>query len=73
MKSDFSPAECSFSKWYPKFSKNASKAVILPLPEEIIKYLEHDAFLLPLEAANDKSTVGTEWSDGSTVDANDEV
>ncbi|XP_051171244.1 cell division cycle protein 123 homolog [Leptopilina boulardi] len=59
-------AECSFTKWYPIFSKDSLEAIILPLPPEILKYLEHDTFVLPIEATT-SIKCNTEWSDGSLV------
>lgn len=59
-------AECSFTAWYPHFSKDSLEAIILPLPDEILKYLEHDAFVLPVEATKNVECTA-EWSDGSTV------
>ena len=64
--------ECSFTKWYPKFSKNTLEATFLPLPDEICKYLEDDDFVLPVEATNAKITCNSEWSDGSAVLDNDQ-
>lgn len=59
-------SECSFCSWYPKFTKEALESVILPIPEDVLKYLEHDAFLLPVEATND-TICNSEWADGSPV------
>lgn len=74
MKLENTQVECSFCKWYPLFSKNALEGVILPVPEEVCKYLEHDAFLLPLEATTNGVTCNSEWSDGSAVnDESEEV
>ncbi|XP_014213031.1 cell division cycle protein 123 homolog [Copidosoma floridanum] len=64
---------CSFCQWYPLFSKNAVEAVILSLPDDVLKYVEHDAFLLPVEAASNVNLAkDSEWSDGSAI-CNDEV
>lgn len=52
-------AECCISTWYPLFRKESLTATVLYIPNEVLKYLEHDAFVLPLEAANvveDKSS-----------------
>ncbi|XP_054000330.1 cell division cycle protein 123 homolog [Hylaeus anthracinus] len=59
-------SECSFSSWYPQFNKNSLKATILDIPNEVVEYLEHDAFLLPVEATND-TLENAEWTDGSPV------
>ncbi|XP_076175687.1 translation initiation factor eIF2 assembly protein [Ptiloglossa arizonensis] len=58
--------ECSFSSWYPQFYKNSLKAIILHIPNEVLEYLEHDAFLLPAEVTNDVLE-NAEWTDGSPV------
>ncbi|XP_018339835.1 PREDICTED: cell division cycle protein 123 homolog [Trachymyrmex septentrionalis] len=58
--------ECSFSSWYPIFKKDSLKARILPIPHEVIKYLEHDRFVLPLEAAKSLPN-NSKWADGSPV------
>ncbi|XP_012277291.1 cell division cycle protein 123 homolog [Orussus abietinus] len=59
--------KCSFSTWYPQFVKNSLEAVVLPIPEDVSKYLEEDAFLLPVEATSNVSGV-SEWADGSPVE-----
>lgn len=63
--------ECSFTSWYPLFSKDSLRATIIHIPDEVLKYLEHDAFVLPVEAT-DSTLQNTEWMDGSPV-VNDEV
>ena len=72
MKVDRVQVDCSFCKWYPLFHKNSLDAVTLPLPENVCKYLEHDAFLLPVEATSNGIASGAEWSDGSAVKDEDE-
>ncbi|XP_058795477.1 cell division cycle protein 123 homolog [Phymastichus coffea] len=67
MKSNISYVDYSFCQWYPLFSKNVLEAVMLPLPQDVCKYLEHDAFLLPLEAINKGNSCNSEWSDGSAI------
>ncbi|XP_071863453.1 translation initiation factor eIF2 assembly protein [Bombus fervidus] len=62
--------ECSFTSWYPLFSKDSLRATIIHIPDEVLKYLEHDAFVLPVEAI-DSTLQNTEWMDGSPV-VNDE-
>ncbi|XP_015434001.1 PREDICTED: cell division cycle protein 123 homolog [Dufourea novaeangliae] len=65
MISDLKP-ECSFPSWYPQFRKDSLKATILHIPNKVLEYLEHDAFLLPVEAT--KEPIETlEWADGSPV------
>ncbi|XP_043465031.1 cell division cycle protein 123 homolog [Leptopilina heterotoma] len=59
-------AECSFDNWYNIFSKESLEAIIIPLTTEILKYLEHDSFILPIEATRN-ITCNSEWSDGSSV------
>ncbi|XP_076237249.1 translation initiation factor eIF2 assembly protein [Calliopsis andreniformis] len=58
--------ECSFSSWYPQFHKVSLEATIIHIPNEVLEYLEHDAFLLPVEATN-ASLQDSEWADGSPV------
>lgn len=72
MKTELFPKECSFTKWYPKLSKVALDAEILPLPEEVSKYLELDAFILPAEAISNGKSSNSEWSDGSAVVEDDQ-
>lgn len=64
--------ECSFSSWYPIFEKISLKATILRIPDEILKYLEHDAFVLPVEATQ-KLPENSEWADGSLVTGEEKV
>ena len=59
-------AECSFTAWYPQFLKESLEAISLPISNEIFKYLEHDAFVLPVEATKNIEC-NSEWSDGSSV------
>lgn len=74
MKEENSSAACSFCNWYPKFKKNSLKAAIIALPKDVCKYLENDAFLLPVEATNKSTSDNTEWHDGTTgEDEYDEV
>ncbi|OAD53503.1 hypothetical protein WN48_09843 [Eufriesea mexicana] len=58
--------ECSFASWYPLFYKNSLRATIICIPDEVLKYLEHDAFVLPVEATS-SILQNTEWMDGSPV------
>lgn len=60
-------SECSVCTWYPKFAKVSVESRILRIPEEVSKYLEHDAFVLPSEAVGEGVGNG-EWTDGSAVD-----
>lgn len=63
--------ECSFSTWYPMFKKDTLEARILHIPNEVLKYLQHDTFVLPLEAM-ECLPEDSEWSDGSPVTHEDE-
>ncbi|XP_014475690.1 PREDICTED: cell division cycle protein 123 homolog [Dinoponera quadriceps] len=58
---------CSFSHWYPIFRDDTLKATILHVPSDILKYLEHDKFVLPLETMRLSLPKNSEWSDGSPV------
>ena len=58
--------ECSFSSWYPQFRKDSLKATILRIPNNVLEYLEHDAFLMPVEATN-TALQNDKWADGSPV------
>lgn len=72
MVSDDLKPECSFSCWYPTFKKDSLEATILDIPDDILKYLEHDAFVLPIEAVKSLAE-DSEWTDGSPVTGEDEV
>ncbi|XP_071560124.1 translation initiation factor eIF2 assembly protein [Temnothorax nylanderi] len=63
--------ECSFSSWYPTFKKDSLEARILHIPDEVLKYLEYDTFVLPLEAAGSLPE-DSEWADGSPVTCEEE-
>ncbi|XP_011150279.1 cell division cycle protein 123 isoform X2 [Harpegnathos saltator] len=63
---------CSFSCWYPIFKEDSLKATILHVPDDILKYLEHDKFMLPLETTR-SSLKDSEWSDGSPVTSENEM
>jgi len=64
--------ECSFSSWYPIFKKDSLEARILHIPDEVLKYLEHETFVLPIEAARSLPE-DSEWADGSPVTCEEEV
>lgn len=70
MVSDLKP-ECSFPSWYPIFKKDSLKTTILDIPDDVLKYLEHDAFVLPLEATKSLPE-NAEWIDGSPVTGEEE-
>lgn len=61
--------ECSISTWYPEFTKNSLETVVLKIPDNFLNYLEHDAFVLPVEATDNKVR-NLKWSDGSSGDDN---
>lgn len=61
--------EFSFCSWYKQFIKCSLVATIIQIPDEILKYLEYDMFLLPLEAIKHNSS-DNEWNDSLQ---NDEV
>lgn len=42
--------ECSIATWYPVFRRHTVKSLMVPVPDEVIKYLEEDGIVLPLEA-----------------------
>ncbi|XP_076276157.1 translation initiation factor eIF2 assembly protein [Lasioglossum baleicum] len=58
--------ECSFPSWYPQFCKDSLEATILRIPNDVLKYLEDDAFFLPVETTKEPSESGV-WADGSPV------
>jgi len=62
---------CSFSSWYPIFKKDSLEARILHIPDEILKYLEDDTFVLPVEATRSLPK-DSEWADGSLVTREEE-
>ncbi|CAG5100820.1 Similar to CDC123: Cell division cycle protein 123 homolog (Macaca fascicularis) [Cotesia congregata] len=57
--------ECSISTWYSEFTKNSLETVVLQIPDNFLNYLEHDAFILPVEATDNKIR-NIKWSDGSS-------
>lgn len=63
-------SECSFTTWYPQFCKESLEATILSIPDEVLNYLKHDAFVLPVEATS-STLENAEWMDGTPV-ANEE-
>lgn len=64
--------KCSFSSWYSTFKKDSLEAKILHIPDEVLKYLEHDTFVLPVEAAR-ALPEDSEWADGLPVTCEEEV
>lgn len=62
--------ECSITSWYSKFAKDSLESSILDMPNDVINYIEDDAFVLPAEATK-KPENDLEWADGSTVDDSD--
>lgn len=59
--------EFSFCSWYKQFKKHSLVATIIPIPDEILKYLEYDMFVLPAEAIKHSSS-DNEWSDSGLPD-----
>lgn len=66
MRAENSSTACSFCKWYPQFKKNSLQATVFPLPKDVCKYLDDDAFVMPVEVTNNSSSSCTEWHDGTT-------
>ncbi|XP_076760808.1 translation initiation factor eIF2 assembly protein [Xylocopa sonorina] len=65
MVNSFKP-ECSFPSWYLQFYKDSLRATIINIPDDVLDYLEHDAFVLPVEATS-TTLQNAEWMDGSPV------
>lgn len=42
---------CSYHNWYDEFRKNSIKSFVLPIPHEVLNYLQQDFFILPKECA----------------------
>lgn len=63
---------CSFCYWYPIFKEDSLNATIIHVTNDVLKYLEHDKFLLPLETTV-SSLKGSQWNDGSPVTSEGEV
>ncbi|XP_043675683.1 cell division cycle protein 123 homolog [Vespula pensylvanica] len=63
--------EFSFCSWYKQFIKCSLVATIIQIPDEILKYLEYDMFLLPLEAIKHNSS-DNEWNDSLQNDEDSE-
>jgi predicted RNA methylase len=40
---------CSYHNWYEDFKKNCIKSYVLPIPEDVLKYLKDEFFILPRE------------------------
>lgn len=59
---------CSFSSWHEKFSKDSLNSTIIDIPNEVLEYLDLDAFVLPKEAITG-SINNPEWTDGAIVDS----
>lgn len=49
---------CSYHNWYEEFRKNCIKSFVLPIPQEVLKYLQQDFFILPKECAPVGSSSG---------------
>lgn len=58
---------CSFPKWYPRFTKATIESVIVPIPSEVVEYLQTDALVLPQETVLARCTEPTasssNWGD----------
>ncbi|KAG7900732.1 hypothetical protein KL935_002665 [Ogataea polymorpha] len=53
---------CSYESWYSLFGAHAySRAVVLPLPQEFIEYLESDDFTIPGEKSNPNPHKDSDW------------
>lgn len=52
---------CSYHNWYEEFRKNCIKSFVLPIPPEVMKYLEQDFFILPKECAPVGSSSGASF------------
>lgn len=63
MINNFQP-EFSFCSWYKQFKKCSLVATVIPIPDDVLKYLQYDIFLLPLEAIKHSSS-DNEWNDSS--------
>ena len=62
---------CSFEKWYNFFTKVTFQSRILPLPEEVVRYLKSDnGIVLPIECDSDKNESEIEeWEDDTENDS----
>ncbi|XP_032673362.1 cell division cycle protein 123 homolog [Odontomachus brunneus] len=57
---------CSFCCWYPIFKEDSLKATIVYVTNDVLKYLQHDKFVLPLETIQSLPK-SSQWSDGLPV------
>lgn len=69
--------ECSIATWYPIFRRHTIKSLMISLPGEVVKYLEEDGIVLPLEATpaphhtsarNEDSEEETDWSEEEQIE-----
>ncbi|XP_015187680.1 PREDICTED: cell division cycle protein 123 homolog [Polistes dominula] len=63
MINNFQP-EFSFCSWYNQFKKCSLVATVIPISDDVLKYLQYDPFVLPLEAIIHSSS-DNEWNDSS--------
>lgn len=68
---------CSYNYWYEDFRKNCIKSFVLPIPPDVLEYLQQDLFVLPVEctpaggSSSSCAFVGekTDFGDEDTEDA----
>ncbi|KAF7658341.1 hypothetical protein LDENG_00013950 [Lucifuga dentata] len=64
---------CQFSVWYPIFKKHTIKSVILPLPQNVIDYLQDDGTLVVSGSDNNIQQTHTNSSDSDIQWSDDET
>mmetsp|Transcript_14218 Transcript_14218/g.28646 ORF Transcript_14218/g.28646 Transcript_14218/m.28646 type:complete len:327 (+) Transcript_14218:50-1030(+) len=62
---------CSFHRWYETFRDVTFPSIIIPLPEDFVKYLLTDGIHLPAQA-DDPDSDSSGWGDGGS-DSGDEA
>lgn len=63
---------CSYINWHKKFRKITYKSVCIPLPENVVKYLQDETIILPKECYNDEVEVEFEQSSSDTSSSNEQ-
>lgn len=60
--------ECSFTNWYPRFSRHSVESIAVPIQNDVLTYLREGSLILPKEAVppprqRNASRSSSDWSD----------
>ncbi|XP_049856174.1 cell division cycle protein 123 homolog [Schistocerca gregaria] len=58
--------ECSFTSWYPRFSRHSVESIAIPIQNDVLTYLREGTLILPKEAVpppRQRSSSSSDWSD----------